>query len=331
MSYSLRQALPLLTKPELSLFESSRPPAVKDLTAKQLATKITRARALRDKYRDLYRRQSVQTQAKPARDRRPVGGENERTNAKAEIMAEVLTRLETQHAKVTASATGSARRAAAVSPHPAPGTPAKRTTPSPAPRTRQSKSAAAAESGPLPMRGKSGTTARGLARKKQAATALGEETVAKRGAKASAKATSAGSAASTATKGATKAKAATKAGATTAAGKAATAAKKPAVRKASAKSTTPTLPGLVKAVRKAVRQSAEDHAAEGVQTSGRKKSNAPVTSGVRGLAQGQVSTSIPAQALRENPLKADPVNKKIHAAQRSQHAQHPAKRDTNNV
>ena len=50
MAYTLRQVLPLLTKQELELFEASRAAAVKELSARQLTAKITRARALRDKY-----------------------------------------------------------------------------------------------------------------------------------------------------------------------------------------------------------------------------------------------------------------------------------------
>ncbi|MBP7454013.1 MAG: hypothetical protein KA914_14610 [Ottowia sp.] len=254
MSYSLRQALPLLTKPELSLFESSRPPAIKELSAKQLATKITRTRALRDKYRDLYRRQSVQTQERSGAQRKPLGGENERTSAKAEILAEVLGRLEAQHAKLTAAADKAARRASA--------TPAK-----------AAKAASPAGAG---------------------------------AAKPTTRKTAASRAASSA---------------------AAPASSKPAARKSSAKPATPTLQGLVQAVRKATRKAAAEEPQAGARSSGAKKSNSPVTSGARGLAQGHVSTDLPAKALRENPLKAKPVNKKIHAAQRSQHAQHEARRD----
>ena len=44
MAYTLRQVLPLLTKQELELFEASRAAAVKELSARQLTAKITRAR-----------------------------------------------------------------------------------------------------------------------------------------------------------------------------------------------------------------------------------------------------------------------------------------------
>lgn len=99
MTYSLRQVQPLLTKPELELFQASRAGAIKELNPRQLAAKLTRARALRDKYRDTYRRQTVATRTGPAKDRKQMGGENNRTEVKAEIMQEVLTRFEAQHAK----------------------------------------------------------------------------------------------------------------------------------------------------------------------------------------------------------------------------------------
>lgn len=54
-----RSAKPLLTAAELELFDHSRAEPIKALSAKQLAGKEKRTRALRDKYRDLYRRQSV--------------------------------------------------------------------------------------------------------------------------------------------------------------------------------------------------------------------------------------------------------------------------------
>jgi len=102
MTYSLRQVQPLLTKPELELFQASRAGAIKELNPRQLAAKLTRARALRDKYRDTYRRQTVATRTGPAKDRKQMGGENNRTEVKAEIMQEVLTRFEAQHAKAQA-------------------------------------------------------------------------------------------------------------------------------------------------------------------------------------------------------------------------------------
>lgn len=103
MAYTLTQARALLTATELNLFDHSRAAPIKALTPARLRSKITRARALRDKYRDLYRRQTVATRGVPARQRAPAGGDNERTKRKAELFAEVLTRFEGRMAQIEAS------------------------------------------------------------------------------------------------------------------------------------------------------------------------------------------------------------------------------------
>lgn len=94
MAYTLTQARKLLTAAELPVFEASRAQPIKELTAAQLRGKVSRARTLRDKYRDLYRRQTVATRAAPARQRSAVGADNERTQHKAELFAQVLARFE---------------------------------------------------------------------------------------------------------------------------------------------------------------------------------------------------------------------------------------------
>ena len=66
MAYTLTQARTLLSANELALFDASRAQPIKALTPARLRGKVTRARALRDKYRDLYRRQTVSTRAAPA-------------------------------------------------------------------------------------------------------------------------------------------------------------------------------------------------------------------------------------------------------------------------
>lgn len=96
MAYTLTQARGLLTAAELSLFDQSRAAPIKDLSLARLRGKVTRARALRDKYRDLYRRQTVATRGAAARKRTAVGGDNKRTGRKAEVFAEVLERFETR-------------------------------------------------------------------------------------------------------------------------------------------------------------------------------------------------------------------------------------------
>lgn len=112
MAYTLTQARKLLTAGELSVFESSRAQPIRGLTPARLRSKLERSRKLRDKYRDLYRRQSVATRAAPARKRSPVGADNQRTRQKAELFAEVLTRYETELKRVDAAASSAAKKAA---------------------------------------------------------------------------------------------------------------------------------------------------------------------------------------------------------------------------
>jgi hypothetical protein len=94
MAYTLTQARVLLTAAELAIFDQSRAGPVKELTAARLRGKVTRARALRDKYRDLYRRQTVATRKTAASQRAAAGGDNERTAKKATVFEEVLERFE---------------------------------------------------------------------------------------------------------------------------------------------------------------------------------------------------------------------------------------------
>lgn len=234
MSYTLRQVQPLLTKPELELFAASRATAVRALTARQLAARITRARALRDKYRDTYRRQTVATRNAPAAQRAPKGGGNARTATKADIMAEVLARFEAQNAKLQAKASQAPAAAG------------------------KGKTAAAKKAAAAPKTLPAGKSARhAITDAPQPAAALAKavrKTVAKKRASATA-------------------------------GKAAAAA--PGARQG----------------RTRVGGSASDN------------------------AQGAVPTNMPAAAQRLNPLKAEPVNRKIHASARSRTQAVQARRD----
>lgn len=156
MSYTKRQVQNLLTKPELELFQASRIGAIKAFNARQLVGKISRARALRDKYRDLYQRQTVRTATAPATPRKVTGTANLRTDVKADVMQEVLGRFEAQFEKVQS------------------------------PPGQASKKAPAAKRAPgkadIAMRGVKGTTPRQLARTQRAATDLAQEVVQSRAA-----------------------------------------------------------------------------------------------------------------------------------------------------
>ena len=92
MAYTLTQARPLLNAAELALFSESRADAVKQLTAAKLAGAVKRTRTLRDKYRDLYQRQTVAVRT--ITPGAVTGDDNERTQRKADILQEVLERYE---------------------------------------------------------------------------------------------------------------------------------------------------------------------------------------------------------------------------------------------
>lgn len=108
MATTITQAKPLLTAAELELFDHSRAEPIKAFTAKQLASKEKRVRTLRDKYRDLYRRQTVAqrgkagagkaTKAPPSKA--SADDANARTQRKADIMQEVLERFEARSALI---------------------------------------------------------------------------------------------------------------------------------------------------------------------------------------------------------------------------------------
>ena len=319
MTYSLQQVQPLLTKPELELFQASRAGAIKELNPRQLAAKLTRARALRDKYRDTYRRQTVATRTGPAKDRKQMGGENNRTEVKAEIMQEVLTRFEAQHAKAQAKLDKqAARKTKTARAHNAPGAPTTRTNPKAAQRSRRSTgNAAPGEGAQLAMRGATTTKPRQVARKKRAAEDLGYEVVSARGAK------------STRAGGSSVRPAVKKAAAKKAEPKKTTAKKAPAKKIAAKKAITGAAKPaekLVKQVRKAVANKAATAPTEG-QPTARRAIRAQVGGTSSANAQGVVPTNMPAKAQRLNPLKAEPINKKIHASARGRKKTFEGKRD----
>ena len=110
MAYTITQARPLLNAAELELFDQSRAEPIKALTLARLDGKVWRARTLRDKYRDLFRRQTVSVRSDPSgKSRSPVGVDNERTQRKADILQEVLGRFE---ARVEQLQAGEQREAA---------------------------------------------------------------------------------------------------------------------------------------------------------------------------------------------------------------------------
>jgi hypothetical protein len=89
MAFNRRQARALTTRSELDLVSASYPDALGKLSPRALKSSITRARNLRDKQRDLLKRQKLATRARTGTK---VGG-NERTAQKAELFDQALARF----------------------------------------------------------------------------------------------------------------------------------------------------------------------------------------------------------------------------------------------
>lgn len=100
MAYTRAQAGKLLNASESGLLAASRANALKALTTTRLRAKVKRARALRDKFRDLFKRQKLATRARTGSKLGVDGVANLRTRQKAEIFTEMLQRFEKRLAQV---------------------------------------------------------------------------------------------------------------------------------------------------------------------------------------------------------------------------------------
>src|SRR5262245_32621104 len=103
----LTEARRLSSSRELSLISSSLPPALQAHSAARLKSKISRARKLREKYQDLYRRQKLESKSRMTGT--PYERLNVRTLRKRQMFGEAITRLRQQLAKVSSPAQTSAR------------------------------------------------------------------------------------------------------------------------------------------------------------------------------------------------------------------------------
>jgi hypothetical protein len=112
MAISTQKAKALCTATEFQLVQASTPQRAKSLTPSQLKQKIDRARKLRDKYRDLAKKQRGEARGK----RKPTGTRpakgNERTVEKAQLFQETLGRFQEADQRVTASTVKATRKAA---------------------------------------------------------------------------------------------------------------------------------------------------------------------------------------------------------------------------
>ena len=94
MSLSSTVAKQLCTKAELKLFTESLSRNVRNLDAKALKTRITRARKLRDKYSSLAKQQEREIRRKQEQRRRRAVTANVNTRRKERLFSETLTRFE---------------------------------------------------------------------------------------------------------------------------------------------------------------------------------------------------------------------------------------------
>ena len=94
MAYNRNHARALCNDSEYDLFTASLADSISQLTAAQLRSKIKRARTLRDKNADLFRRQSLALRDTTGTKRGKTGAANERTEQKARLFDETLKRFE---------------------------------------------------------------------------------------------------------------------------------------------------------------------------------------------------------------------------------------------
>ena len=96
MAYNRNHAKTLCNKTEYQFFESSLRGNIDKLPRKRVQDGIKRARTLRDKYRDLHKRQRLATRDRTGTKKGVKPATNERTEQKAKLFAEVLERFEAQ-------------------------------------------------------------------------------------------------------------------------------------------------------------------------------------------------------------------------------------------
>ena len=112
MAYNRKQARAICNDTEYELFTVSLADSIMELTPAQLRAKIKRARTLRDKNTDLFRRQSIAMQESTGSKRGGTGTANRRTEQKARLFDEVLKRFEARLDKATAATPPTASKAA---------------------------------------------------------------------------------------------------------------------------------------------------------------------------------------------------------------------------
>lgn len=110
MPITRAKASQLLNLKEMALYDDSRINGLRKLDAKALAARVQRARAARDRARGLVRTQKLASQARTGSKRGTGGDANQRSKEKAELLADILKRFETQAREVAREERAAAKR-----------------------------------------------------------------------------------------------------------------------------------------------------------------------------------------------------------------------------
>jgi hypothetical protein len=113
MAFNRNHARPLCTAAEYQLFTASLDDGIGELTPAQLRGKIQRTRKLRDKYRDLLKRQRLANRARTGTKKGARPETNVRTADKAKLFDEALGRFEARAERLAATSGRDAKRKAA--------------------------------------------------------------------------------------------------------------------------------------------------------------------------------------------------------------------------
>ncbi len=115
MAYNRIQARKICTQAEYELFELSLPTPIAALSCGQLKSKLQRSRNLRDKYRDLYKRQRLAARQRTGTKKGSEPAENLRTYRKEVLFSETMVRYQRRLEKLTAQAARASATKARVS------------------------------------------------------------------------------------------------------------------------------------------------------------------------------------------------------------------------
>ncbi len=111
MPFNRNHVRAFLAKTEIDLFESSLGADLKARSAVDVQRRIDRTRKLRDKYRDLLRRQKLTSRVRTGSKTGQSGEANERTAKKAKAFEEALARFEAQAKQLAIAAKKAAKKA----------------------------------------------------------------------------------------------------------------------------------------------------------------------------------------------------------------------------